>query len=828
MIKFLINYLIRHRQIFLIVLFSVSVFLVFRPIFFDKVIVNDFALFHQYPVLSFYESAWHNEGHIPLWSPLYLSGFPIYLGQFFLIFPIILLKFLNVIPTFEILTFLGFFMGLVLSYLFFRALRLSVEASIVGAFVYIFSQLYLYLGSLMAFSFFIPILPLLFLAVLKASQSKWRLIIFGIIAIGFAWYSSFSEFVIFSMGAILFFGLYLDLIDYKSKLNLPLFKKFNGTMGALVLVIGGLILGLPRIISIAGFVGVSARAFGALGMTSFLGIGDFINYFFPYFRLRDYGVVPFYQNGGLNLYVGFLPMILGVIAIIKSKTLFLRFRWIFCFIILFLIPFLSIIKFTYVFDIIQKLTLGKIGGSWKILFIGNFSLAILAGAGLDYLTRLGIPSFFKKASLWVKGFLALFITVIVGITATFLFYGDFILSRLKLFFDSRVYNSSFSQPVGHYYKMIESAFADAKNMFSFSNYHFVISVLFIIIPCVFLILFFKGKINNNLFKKIIAFSVVANTVLIWQGYYSLASKDFVTMPPKTAVYLKQNSDASFRIFRFWPGLADYSVFGLDAYDSDSTSELYKELLTPNLNMLYGVESIEGDENFMAYRQSRVLAALGSFRSPQNDDKNWSKQKSTIDNKLSIFQSLPLRNLISMMNVRYVLSSFSLNPPFKKVYETKTPKGIPIAVYENPDFLPRIYFAQNVKFISSDEKNAFNELFKNQSFKKTTLIECGLPDCYLMKNKSSSEDSIKIEKSSSDYLKISTHNQYPRWLVYSESNLPKWEVSIMNKDGIKTVPVFMANYLYQAIYIPAGDNEIVFSYPGIIKQTEFSVQKLLGQ
>src|SRR3989338_10421357 len=79
---------------------------------------------------------------------------------------------------------------------------------------------------------------------------------------------------------------------------------------------------------------------------------------------------------------------------------------------------------------------------------------------------------------------------------------------------------------------------------------------------------------------------------------------------------------------------------------------------------------------------------------------------SLNQKISRFSSLQNQNLFSMLNIKYIFSSFKLNN-FRLIYETTaTEKNIPVYVYENFQVMPRIYFAKNVKYVNSE--NAFEE------------------------------------------------------------------------------------------------------------------------
>jgi hypothetical protein len=136
----------------------------------------------------------------------------------------------------------------------------------------------------------------------------------------------------------------------------------------------------------------------------------------------------------------------------------------------------------------------------------------------------------------------------------------------------------------------------------------------------------------------------------------------------------------------------------------------------------------------------------------------------------------------MMNVKYILTPVGFEG-WQKVFETRVTKhDIPVYVYQNPEVLPRIYFAESARTMLSDvsqtSPKALEELFKIKDFRFETLIECPTNDILCLysdkKQNSSPSDSLVVRELRPGYLRLKTNTKSPRWLIYSESNLPTWE------------------------------------------------------
>jgi hypothetical protein len=798
---------------------------VFWPILVGgKIIAEEFTPHHQYPPLSFLNRVLGSEGATPFWFPGLMSGYPYYMGiGFSYLFPInFLFRWLNYITAFNVLTFLAFFLGALITYIFARNLSLSRPASTVTSFVYTFSQLNLWWGSILPFSFVLPIVPAVFLSTLKISRGRTKYIFLGAVMLAFGWLNAIPEYIFYLSAFSVFFALFLDIL--KKDYSVFFWRAFRTFKYSLLMTIVGGILALPKLLPIFDFVSLSARARGALGETSFLTL-NLSQFLLPYFNIPYIDKLsPLFANSPAYLYVGIFPLILTVFFFAGLKRNIAKEKITLFFVILSLAGFLPLIKATHLFDLMRWLTFGLFGGSWKLLFLGNFSLALLAGFGLQHIEEIKRRKFFPSFLIFYKIFALFVLSCAVLLQFILFLFRNDILRFADEFFAKNLYAATAGKPLSHYYGLIEETFNRFFNSVSFGNYHFFISLIMILVPLPILYLFYKDKLSWLQFNKVVALAVVLNLVLIWQGFFKTIPRSLLVERPKTAEFLNK-INGPFRVFRFWPGLSVYNELGLNSADLVSQTELEKELFVPNMGLLYGVDSVDGDENLMSYRQSKIQAVIGSTRSPQNEDKDWLNSKINFASKLSLFQSPQNRKLLSMMNVKYVLSSFDFDFPWKKVFETKVTKaGIPLYIYENPTVLPRVYFAQKVEFIEPDEETAFNKMLAVKDFKHTALVECLKPECVYAGYQSSPSDAITVKETKSGYLKLTTYTKYPRWLIYSESNLPTWEARV-NGD---LAPIYTANYLYQAIFVPPGDNEIIFNYPGMLKQTEYSFRRQVSK
>ncbi|MDP2910466.1 MAG: hypothetical protein Q8N58_01620, partial [bacterium] len=562
----------------------------------------------------------------------------------------------------------------------------------------------------------------------------------------------------------------------------------------------------------------------------YIGINSIIGIFFPYFYLIYSDFIPFFNGADklTFLYIGFLPLSFLILGFLNLKRIISEKPFAKYFFFLFAVTIAMLVKYIPLFYLVHKLPIFKLfGGTGKYATISFFALAIFSGFSFDSLGWIKQKNLSKFLNFY-KYFLAIFTTISAAVTFVFYVFKNRILSFAENYFVKNLYESSKQRPMEHYRKLIQETYDGMAHNFSLNNTHYLLSFVFIFLSYFVLRAFHKDKISPQKFKILALAVVVLNLTFVWQGYFNMAPRSIIIDIPEDIKFINSNktTEKPFRVFRFWGGLSEYVDMGLNQYDEKERIGLEIAMLAPNYSLLHDVQFIGGHENIMSARQSKIMAFIGSERAPK--DKTWAQDQGTsTEDKVARFESPANRSLLSMLNVRYIVTSFDFKLPWKKVFETRVTKyNLPVYIYENPAFLPRIYLAKNVKFIASDNQKSFDKLLKISDFKNNTLIECGDNDCSGYKNYYSLNDSVEIKEIKSGYLEVKTSTKHPRWLVYSESNLPTWEVRLNNNPEL--LPIKTANYLFQAVYIPPGDNTTTFTYPGIWGQMKYSAESQLSK
>lgn len=776
---------------------------VFWPILFGgQVFADPDPLVQTYPLFLQAEELIRNN----LWMPQLLAGYtnPVWFVNFkynFIYF--LLAKILAPLEAYHWMLLFYFFLAALCLYIFSRSLQLSSAACLVATFTFILSEFCIYRGRLDTNCRYFFFLPLFFYVLHKISQGKNYLILPMGIFTGLAWWMLDARLLLYIFLAVFFYAFYLDLQQYNHQLgflkNWLTLKKFS-----LITLISA-IIGWP--ILWTGLRFAQATAFGGelkyrATLTNGFGPLDFLRFLSPYFRLESFSALP------ALFYIGILPLIFVLVAIfyLKGKPTKSFFTFLFLF---FLIISLKYSPLFYFFSRLPIFSYFK--NQTRFLFLVIFALAILAGYGFEYLVSQ--PRKIDRLANWLKYIVGLITGLALISNLLFWLIGQKMINWLQQGFDKYFYQESMAWPKEHYGQIIEQQILGAFANISFFQAKFLIALSFILISYWLIKIYQEEKISLAGFKYLGLTIVLANFLLIYQGYHPLISQSLYLKTPSTVKFI-QNREAdnySFRIFSFVLSSDEYEKIFLSWGGQPANIFAFKSaVIQPNLNLIAHLQSIDGYDNFMPRRQAKLLAELGSDQAPIG------QQIIDLDRPseqiIKIF--LSRLNILSMLNVKYIISPHQLDQPDLKLVfiDQITDKQIPIYLYQNLKVMPRIYWAQQIKFIESDEdKNLEMILDPTIDFSQFSFIEC--LDC--QKGLPTEESIIEIEEYRADYLKLKTETKKENWLIFSQSFYPGWRAKI---DGQPTT-IYRANYIFQAILVPAGQHLIEFKYQSPIRIPE---------
>jgi len=809
-----------------------AIIIFFWPLLFGgKVLADPDPLLQVYPLFSQLNQLIQNH----LYLPYLLGGYtnPVWFTNLEVDFLYLFLaQFFYFLDAYHWLLVFYFFLTGIFLYLLARNLNLSFSGALLSSLVFVLSEYCLFRGRLEANARYFFFLPLFFYLLTKINQGrKWLVVPAGLVT-GFAWWLVDTRFLVYIILAGFFYWIYLiyrkGVIPAKAEIQTPSPRSLfpwkwgwerSGSSQRMIKENRGMVFSFFFIILLSLFVGFSFLLKGwvfsqetlfqgnTFKLTEGLTLFDFFRFLSPYLKFD------FWANYGAHLYIGLLPLFLALIAVFKSIKNPCRSFFVFLFFFFFLLA-LKFSPLAYVFSKIPFLGLFK--KQSRFIFFIVFSLSLLAGLGFDYLSKkfrkIDFELKFLKWLIYFWGGLALILTLAFGL------FKEKIFQILNWLFDKYFYQSSMTYPPFHYHQVIKERVLKVFNNFSFTHWHFLLPFGFLLLAYFWLCFYQRKKVSLANFKKGTLVLVVINLLLVSLGYYRLIDRSLYLTPPEVVEIIKQREKnlSSFRIFSFVLADEEYQKAALPFKSDPEKIFLYKvNLLEPNLNLLYGLYSIDGYDRFMTRRQAQVLAQIGSNRAPL---KNRLIDK---DSKLVLKEFLKRINLLGRLNVKYILSSQVLNhPDLELVFRKKIlPNGIEVYLYQNKKFWPKVYFAQRVRFVSVDEKENLAWLLANGDSKEV-LIETEEVNFWSNKQKEIilKEKYLQVEKSQPTYWKIKIKTDYPSWLVFSESYQPAQKIfKIFHQSGWQAfvdgqgVKIYRANYLFQAIPVPVGEHWVEFEY-----------------
>lgn len=796
-----------------LILISLPVFVIFFPFLFGiKVMATlDFTDL-CYPLFTFYKNALANHSGF-LINPLILNGFPSYAGTYLgFLSPLIYLT-LKILPPvlaiqwllFLYMIFGGFFVTRIL-----KELGCSARAGLVAGYTFVLSSNYIEL-SIAANTLWLPLIFWLMLLIIK--RNSWLLTILTSAVVGMGFLTVHSNWMVITMVGALIFALYLIIVAEHQKKRSFLLKFF--ILFALAFLIS-LIQVIPSSISVLNSVrSANSGFFTNPSSATNIYFGNLVKLFLP--LTSD---IPHLPWGSLITYLGTLPLVFAFYTFFISRENKKVIFWqIFSgFFILTALPSSPLLKL-----ISQIPLIGQLRTPVRWVIPSLFSLSVLSGFGFDAWLNGTREDFKKKVYKIFKWILLLIIVLCFVLTIIYSFLSPQILNWAYRYFDTHLYAQTQQLPLEHYHQVIKTDYGGTIKQFVYNNPKLIVQILMVLLSLLVLKYFwFKDKLKKY-FSPLVVTMIVLNLIVIYPFFYldkMIPAAYLNNYMPATAKYIKQHPG---KIFPFLQGQSGLEKLNLP-YHPDMTNYFvfHSELLVPDINMLYNIPSIDGHESMTSERQVRLLGLLGTtrlqgtgFRCENLND------LPTLEEKIKTFHQR--QNLLDLFGADYVISVYDLieDENFTRVHvATTTAYNIPFYIYQNHDPLPFVWLADKVIFLKSSDLIEKIDVIRNPAndFHQQTFIECA--DCGPDLEDKKLSRQIKIIKQINTRLEIEYKSEGNNWLIINQSNMPGWEAKI---DSAPT-QIYYANFVHQAIFVPAGEHTIIIEYKYPLK---YFWKKFLG-
>lgn len=207
-----------------------------------------------------------------------------------------------------------------------------------------------------------------------------------------------------------------------------------------------------------------------------------------------------------------------------------------------------------------------------------------------------------------------------------------------------------------------------------------------------------------------------------------------------------------------------------------------DALRPNQATLYGLEDARGYEG-MTHARLAETYPLWSVAQP-----DWFNR---VDDAR--------RPFLAFLNVRWVAAEPSApGPPGWR----EAARGKALAIYENPDVLPRAFVPRRIRFVA-DPAGTVAEMQQYTNFQDVAWVEAPGEAPREIAN---GRAEVAVRRDGPD-LVLDVSADAPAWIVASETSWKGWRAI----DGNRRLPVVTANHAFLAFRVPAGRQRIRLAY-----------------
>lgn len=775
--------------------------LILAPVlFFGRAFADGDAVLQLYPAFGFLKATLAR-GDSLLWNPHVLSGFVTaasLMGGWLSFVHQLAVQSFSVFTAYAWLTWLYFSLTAFFTYALVRALGLPRFCALFAGLVapWVTASAAWAANMTMTPSFFL--LPALLYFFLQFSRCRWLANVFIALAagllVGTAWHAAHVQMAVQAVTASLAWALWLDWRQ----------RKFQVLPFALLTLLVSAAVAWPQYALVLFAKNFSARVHQGISLaeaqSGALLPGDLLSLLLPTLHLP--GVIAY---PGV-LYTGALPPLLFLISWLGKKTAEYKFfGW------LLAITTLASIKYSPVLWLVHQLPLFQpFRGLVRLMHLGLFALVVLAAYGLAYLQQgqpvasaedrrlRAVVTWAWRAALAV---VALFAVWSMAWTHT----SRVITQAARRYFAAVYRPSDLTLPREHYDQVIDAIVSALGRDTTYPNRPVTVAVVALVLGTGGLVLLRRSG-SRQLVFVVIAVAAL-NLVVINAASLQTVSVAQLQAPPLPVEFFRVHERQDFRVFTAFAGFTTFDRLDTPyGYDPVHNVELLKNLLSPNLGMLYGVDVLDTYDNLMDERHSRMLAYLGSDRSLQPTGK---LSALDLDFTEKIKLLLDRISLLSALNVKYLISAYPLQHAALRpvVRWEATDYRLPLILYENLNVRPRYYLVGDPRLRPPLTEEQSWQAMLTAVNAGQTIVECvGCP-----RTQPGSGTVTMIRKSNASY-EFAVTTSAPQYFIFGQNFLPGWRAAV---DGT-AAPVFRANYVNLAVAVPPGNHHVNlnFSVPSI--------------
>lgn len=300
--------------------------------------------------------------------------------------------------------------------------------------------------------------------------------------------------------------------------------------------------------------------------------------------------------------------------------------------------------------------------------------------------------------------------------------------------------------------------------FSIAKRNMIIPFTVFILDAVLLLIFIFDE-KKKLSKIIIILLLLINIVDVFRFAYKFlpfTDSKYIYPETKTITFIKNN-------------IGNFRLMSTD-----------QRILPPNFSAVFKIQDVSGYDPLYLRSYAEFIAAMERGKPNINPPFGFNRiiNPQNVDSKL-----------VDLLGVKYILSLNALNSDkLKLVFQEGETK-----IYENKNVIPRIFFPERIKYVSTKE-DMIGEMFnKNVDFEKQVFVEAK------RLNQNIGKGTARIADYTENKIVINAEAKGDSFMVLTDIDYPTWHVTI---DGEKT-SIYTTDYLFRGVFVPNGKHIIQF-------------------
>lgn len=219
------------------------------------------------------------------------------------------------------------------------------------------------------------------------------------------------------------------------------------------------------------------------------------------------------------------------------------------------------------------------------------------------------------------------------------------------------------------------------------------------------------------------------------------------------------------------------------------------ILPPNFSIMYYTMTVDGYDPLYLRRYAELIAAS-------------ERGKPDISPPFGFNRIITPKNydsrIIDLLGVKYVfgLDELESEKLVKVLTEGQT------KVFENLDVYNRAFFVKRV-ISAKNKQDAINKMFdRDIELRESAIVEGWDRELEVFGIKGAK---VEIGEYKSNRVVINTNNQRSGFLVLTDSYYPAWKAFVCDRNGDKCreAKIYITDYNFRGVVVPAGRNSVVF-------------------